>query len=218
MAINLVSIQNTESSKGFTLVELMVSLILGTIIISAIYFAFQAQQRVQLNQNEVAETQQNTRAVIETMTRDIQMAGYDPEQSGNFGISKADDTELVLTKDMTENGSVDSDAKETISFRFNPDKSRLYRDNDDGNGEQAIADNIEEIEFNYLDAAESETSNLSSIRSIEISVLARAGREDLKFTNTITYTSAGNTTWGPYDDHYRRRLVTAVVHCRNMGL
>ncbi len=216
-----------HSDQGFTLIEMLISLLIGTILVSAIYAAFQAQQRVLLVQNGVVETQQNARAIIETVTRDVQMAGYDPELSGLFGITKAGLTELTITKDTTGDGSLTSGEKETVAYTFDAesngeasdsDGDSFYRDNDDDNGSLAVADNIQAIEFIYLDENENETSILSNIRSVQISILARTSREDYRFTNNETYTSAGDKTWGPYGDHYRRRLITALVHCRNMGL
>lgn len=242
MAIVLNLPKGYKCQQGVTLVELIVALSIGVMLLGAIYSTFLGQQRIQISQNEVVETQQNIRAVIELMTRDIQMAGYDPTESGSAGITTADVGALVLTKDLTGDGIISGSSDfETVQFGFNgsdsnsdgipndvdgdgfSDGATFYRNNGDGNGFQPIADNIQAIEFIYLDENEEKTSSKAEIRYIQITILARAGQKDIEFTNSATYTTAGGQTWGPFGDganpdHYRKRMLTAVVHCRNMGM
>jgi type IV pilus assembly protein PilW len=87
-------------------------------------------------------------------------------------------------------------------------------------GYKPFADNIQAFEFVYLDAAGNATTTLADIRSIRISILARAARPDRDFTNGMTYTPASGVAnnWGPYNDSFRRRLLITRVNCRNLGL
>lgn len=108
-------------------------------------------------------------------------------------------------------------------------------------GYKSIAENIQAIEFRYLDASGANLgdpsgtvpqNSLANIRSIQISILARAGRADRQFTNASVYCPASNpyngtpgqctntsaTSWGPYNDNFRRLLLITTVNCRNMGL
>jgi type IV pilus assembly protein PilW len=92
-------------------------------------------------------------------------------------------------------------------------------------GRKVVAENISQLEFQYLDENGNVTATLANIRSIQISLLAVAGRPDQNFTNTMTYYPASNPTenplgtkWGPFNDNLRRRLLITTVQCRNLGL
>ncbi|MBU0462919.1 MAG: PilW family protein, partial [Proteobacteria bacterium] len=86
---------------------------------------------------------------------------------------------------------------------------------------QPVSENIQALEFFYKLVDESQTltpPDPTLIRSIRITMLARGDRADQKFVNTHTYTTPGGQNWGPYNDNFRRRLLTTTVKCRNLGL
>ena len=64
------------SEAGFTLIEVMTAMVILAIAMTAAYATFQFQHASFTVQNRVAETQQNLRAVLEVMGRDIRLAGY----------------------------------------------------------------------------------------------------------------------------------------------
>ncbi len=72
--------------SGFTLVELMITLLISGVIILAIYSAHSTQNRVFIAQEAVAEMQQNIRTGLAVMSRDIRMAGYDLTAKANAGF------------------------------------------------------------------------------------------------------------------------------------
>jgi type II secretory pathway pseudopilin PulG len=61
---------------GLTLIELMVALAICFIVIGAVYRAFISQQRTYAIQDQVAEAQQNARAAMTILMRDLWMAGH----------------------------------------------------------------------------------------------------------------------------------------------
>ena len=65
-----------DPRAGFTLIEVMVALAIMAIASAAAFAAFELQQRSYLVQMRVAEMQQNLRAAIEVLSRDLRMAGY----------------------------------------------------------------------------------------------------------------------------------------------
>jgi prepilin-type N-terminal cleavage/methylation domain-containing protein len=65
-----------KDTNGFTLLEVLVAVAIGLVVITAIYMTFNSQQDSYAAQTQVSATQQNLRAAINRMTRDIQMAGY----------------------------------------------------------------------------------------------------------------------------------------------
>lgn len=232
--------------RGFTLVELMITVAISGIITAAIYSAYIAQQRTYLAQEQVAEMQQNIRAAIGMMEREIRMAGYDPNDDAGAGITIASAGRIGFTQDITNStgtasegdGSLDG-PNENITFGFSnthdsgpdgiADAGVAPLGRDTGGGFQPIAENIQAIEFYYTmkdGTATTAPATLADIRSVQVSILARAGQPDRNFTNTMTYTPASGTPWdlngaaagNAANDNFRRRLLITTVQCRNLGL
>ncbi|HET6178071.1 MAG TPA: prepilin-type N-terminal cleavage/methylation domain-containing protein [Candidatus Sulfotelmatobacter sp.] len=63
------------SGRGFTLLELMVSMALGLIVMAAMASLFKTGMNSTMLVTQRAETQQNMRAAIDLMVKDISMAG-----------------------------------------------------------------------------------------------------------------------------------------------
>ncbi len=66
----------SSAEGGFTLVELMVSLVLTSVMFSAMLVAFQAQNTINTVELDVIETQQNARMAMTSLGTDIRQAGY----------------------------------------------------------------------------------------------------------------------------------------------
>lgn len=79
----------------------------------------------------------------------------------------------------------------------------LMRDENLGDGPQPQADNIEDLEFTYLDANENPTVNPLDIRIIRVMLGARTERQDPDLNN---------------GDGFRRRQIASNIHLRNMGI
>lgn len=61
---------------GFTLIEILIVLAMFGIVMGALYSLYVTHQRSAYTQDEVAEVQQNLRLAMDSITRDIQMAGF----------------------------------------------------------------------------------------------------------------------------------------------
>lgn len=224
-----------KGSRGFTLIELMLTMLISGIIVAAIYSAYMAQQRTYLAQEQVAEMQQNIRAGLDIMIRELRMAGYDPDSTGGAGITTANANQIIIAMvaddDGIDNDNADNDNDSSTGADEPGELKTIQYDlyvNTDGvtclgrkvgsANRQAVALHFDGIEFSYLDSADAVTTVLADIRSIQLSLLARAGQPDRKFTNSMTYTTASGNSWGPYGDNFRRRLLITTVNCRNMGL
>jgi prepilin-type N-terminal cleavage/methylation domain-containing protein len=66
----------TRPDSGFTLVELLVAIALGLVILAGVYQTFRTQHDSYIVQDQVAAMQQNLRAAMYLITRDLQMAGW----------------------------------------------------------------------------------------------------------------------------------------------
>lgn len=197
--------------RGFTLIELLITMLISGIVIASIYSAFQSQQNSYIAQDQVAEMQQNIRAGLDMMTREIKIAGYDSTGKAGAALVAITASSINFTMDLNEDDDV-VDSGENITYALDTVDKEITRNT------QPIAQNIEELEFVYLDEDDAVTADVEEVRSVVISILARAGGSDANFLNSKQYVSFSGTIWGPYNDYLRRRLLIQRVNCRNMGL
>jgi len=61
------------TNKGFTLLELLMVMIVSSIILSGVISTYMVQQKAYLTQEELTAVQQNLRAGIYMLERDIRM-------------------------------------------------------------------------------------------------------------------------------------------------
>jgi len=160
--------QSANLQHGFTLVELLVAMAMAVIVMAALYSTFKSQQDSYVNQEVVAEMQQNLRAALYMMARDIRIAGYDPTELADAGIVSAGPHSINFTFDINDgidndaDGTVDeidepiindgdvNDANENITYSLDTtdaDNPRLVRNA--GGGDQPVADYIDAVGFAY---------------------------------------------------------------------
>ncbi len=150
-----------RKSSGFTMIELMISLAIFLVAMTSIYQLYHSQQNAYVRQDMVSELQQQMRAAVFFLNRDIQWAGaarFDLEEHDRvtsdadinvldgdvklgFGDISAsgyvtDNHEMVFTADRNFDGNFDNtigedDVGEIVRFALNND--------DDGDG---ISDGI----------------------------------------------------------------------------
>ena len=91
----------TKEDRGFTLIELLVAMALGLVVLGAVLKVFVSQNRTNAGQQEVACAQQNVRAAMDLIARDIRGAGYNPTDAGSFdGILAAGATYIRIQSDL----------------------------------------------------------------------------------------------------------------------
>jgi len=220
-----------NNHKGFTLIELLVAMTVGLVVMAGVSMTFRSQQKSYLLQEQVAGMQQNLRAAMYHMEREIRMAGCDPNQTVDAQFVTANATSITFTQDLrgdTEGSQPDGDTddpNENITYYLNGDE--LRRNDLNGIGDQVIADNISALNFVYLnqagtridDGAGNVTTSILQIRSVEITLLARTGRGDRGFQNNTVYTNRpGDNIFVATGDNFRRKLLTTCITCRNLGL
>ena len=73
--------------RGVTLIELMIALVISAILVGGTYSIFISQQRSYNLQDQIVGTQQDARAALTIMTKDIRMAGFliEPEGFNVYG-------------------------------------------------------------------------------------------------------------------------------------
>ena len=209
------------SNKGVTLIELMIAMTIFLLVLGAIYSTFQSQHKSYLMQEEVAAMQQNMRTAMFYMTKEIRMLGCDPTGNAGAGIVTANGDSISFTEDIRG----DTDGSDPDGATNDPNESIAYALSDNnlvrntGGGNQVVAENIDVLDFVYLDADGNTTATLTDIRSVEITIVARTGRA-LRVTkdNNLYYNQQGTQILGAQNDNFSRKSMTTFIKCRNLGI
>jgi type IV pilus assembly protein PilW len=216
-----------NNKKAFTLIELLVAVAISGVVMAGIYSAYYSQQKSYITQEQVAAMQQNLRAAMSIMQREIRMAGCDPSGTAQTGIKTANTNSIRFTLDITDDtgtGNPDGDAGDinediTYSLYTADGIQKLGRKSPSTAINQPVAENIDALNFVYLDANGATTPTLANIRSVQITLVARTGRRDPGYTNNTSYQNhQSSTIYTAPNDSFRRMLLTAEVKCRNLGL
>jgi type IV pilus assembly protein PilW len=205
-------ISKQDNNKGFTLIELLVAMAISGIVMAGVYSVYYSQQKSYIAQEQIAVMQQNLRAAMLFMEREIRMAGCDP---GGDAIDFADwdisGSSFTFTLDIhdgvdndgdgrvdedDEMGNVDGatdDTNEEITYSlYTSDGIQKLGRNAGTN--QPVAENIISLNFTYLDGDNNVTTSASAVRSVEITLEVAT------------------------EDSARSRTFTTNIKCRNMGL
>jgi len=219
--------------KGFTLIELLVVMAISGVVMAGIYQVYFSQQKSYMVQERVVAMQQNLRAAMFFMEREIRMAGCDPKDSANAGITTANSNRIDFTEDIRGKNIGDdsdgdtNDANESISYALiDGDNDGQIDDlgRDTGSGYYLLAENIEVIDFVYLNAASAVIANpnssLGAIRTVQITLVAKTAQAERGYTDTDPYYNqqGGAPILPAQNDNFRRKLLTTTINCRNLGL
>ncbi len=234
-------IATSINKDGFTLTELLIAMAIAGIVMAGVYSAYSSQQRSYIAQEQVAAVQQNLRVAMYFMEREIRMAGCDPKGSAGAGIRTASPNSIRITMDITggETDGLDNDGDSNIDEAdeanfgdgdtndVNEDVTYSLYTSDGiqklgrkkpSTYNQPVAENIDALNLVYLDKDENPTITLAEIRSVQITLVARTARGNRGFKDTAVYINQqGAAVLGPKNDHFRRKLLTTQVCCRNLA-
>ncbi|MGA1790810.1 MAG: PilW family protein [bacterium] len=136
---------------GFTLVELLLALFISAVMAAAIFNFFIAQNKSYSVQEQVSEIQQNVRAAVNLMVKEIRMAGYDPTENAGAGIITANPDLMTFTMDLNSDANC-HDYNEYITYSlYTPADGikKLGRKGKQGENNSPVAENVEAIGFAY---------------------------------------------------------------------
>ncbi len=201
-----------RENSGLTVVELMITLLIGTLLLGALFQTFLGQQKAYAVQEQVVDTQQNARAAIDQMTSEIRMAGYRRDILTSLGNINGFTQLITPLNNANYVGHNDDQitiiiADKAITYKLQPDSNGpiLVRDENTGAGGQLMAENVENLQLRYTlsDGTVTDSpANPGAIRMVQVTVTARARMADPDLGA----------------DGYRRRELTTRIQVRNLGL
>jgi type IV pilus assembly protein PilW len=100
-----------KGNQGFTLTELVIALAVGGIVTAAVFSTYRAQQDTYVAQEEIAIMQQNLRAAVFYIEREIRLAGCNPTEIAASGFFEASSDRLRFAMDISggESDGYDND-------------------------------------------------------------------------------------------------------------
>jgi len=101
MATNYMNMSNLSKQKGLSLIELMISLVVGLFLIAGLITSFITTKNSDRTRNAVSEMDANASFIFETMRKSISHAGYvsiDPVIQGVSGFHTSGDVEAAVQK------------------------------------------------------------------------------------------------------------------------
>jgi type IV pilus assembly protein PilW len=175
---------SVNTSRGLTLIELMIALSIGMIILGALTSTFILQRKAYNTQEQIIEMTQIARAAMDMIDREVRMAGYfnpanpmqrDSSSNPHFVGIPNTIARLEILSDLTEDGETDGE-NEKIIYTFDSAKKMIRRNT--GGGAQPFAENIQAFTFLYFDADDNPAATDAAIRKIRITITARTVKPD----------------------------------------
>jgi prepilin-type N-terminal cleavage/methylation domain-containing protein len=140
--------------KGFTLVELLISLAVGVIVLAAVYAAVNMGQKSTVNTERKVYAHQDARAALDMMSMEIQMASYNPRPdlappttfwvapatctaSANQtyrGIQGATNSSISVEMNLDASNAIGDNPNEVITYTYDALNQYIIRSTDCGAG------------------------------------------------------------------------------------
>ena len=187
-----------SNKKGFTAIEMLVSLALLSLTLGSIYSLYMSFVQQCTSESVKINVQQRVRSGLDMMIRDIRMAGLDPDATGDFGVVAATSQRIQFTLDRDMDGELDdadiSDGIdepdiEHIAYEWDgSDAISLMLYKADGTLElsEQVVTNVTGLTFAYYDANNAATSVLDDIRTVDIQMtIQRPSGTDGQITRTL---------------------------------
>lgn len=176
-----------KNNAAFTLIELLVAMGIGMALMAAVATTFITQTKYLNAQEQINEMQQNARAAIDLMAREIKMAGYNPSGASFTGMD-LDSTKIRIRADLDGDGNP-SGGDEDITYEFDNSNKLITRNT------VALAENIDSFTFSYHKADGSTAAVASDIRQLRLNITAKTAKPDPNYSQNNGYRTYQLTAW-----------------------
>ncbi len=189
----------TVDSRGFTLIELMIALFIGLFLVAGVVTMVDFSTRTYRAQERVADAQQDARAALEIMARDIRMAGFSPQSFlSNAGeqpailTSTADTIRIVADLDLS--GAIEVDTEEDITYTLSGGVlSRITQGPSAANPPSPLMSNVSSMTIEYFNYSDGTWSAASTDGTVAVRITLQCQGRDASggtFQRTLSTTVA----------------------------
>ncbi len=197
-----------KKPQGFSLVELMIAMLVGMVVLGSLYNLFTVQGKLLGNQGMAVEMQQNARMAMDMMTREMRLAGFNPTATLSkcagtlpsslastpcVGMLNAADTVVKFNMDVSDEDGATDGPNETITYGLYTSTAGgvsvkcLGRKTTNDSSYQPVVENIDSLTFTYLNSAGSAAATIDTIRSIQVTVVAKTAKADPSYPTNMGY-------------------------------
>lgn len=139
-------------SRGFTLTEVLIAMLLMLVVTAAMFSAYRFQMFALKGQDVQLEMQEAARGIVDVMTREIRLAGYDPTCAKTFaGIADARPQLLQLKFDSNEDGAIG--AGESVTYAYDATAGEIQRNVNGTSSSLVSGMPLNALAFIYYDAS-----------------------------------------------------------------
>jgi len=231
--------------SAYTLTELLVATAVGSIVMAMAFSSFSVINQKYQKYSDLSNLHRSSTQVLNIITRDLRMAGYQDLDTVNGLITLAITTE----NDDSDIGAdaitivYDTDAQNRIKVKYyllpcqdagqctEEGRYRLYKTKwSKVNGswqmsadyeQQAVVDYIDDLQFQYnMTNGDSkntiESDEIKNVRSIDVSILMRTARKHKKDDGNYIHELEDNDT--TLEGGYIRETFSTTAYTRNLEL
>ncbi len=215
--------------RGFTLVELLISIALGATILLATTQLFVEGRDSFQYQSQWRELHERGRHLMQFFTAELRKAGYPKSTfsgtpltaTNNDGDSQSD----TLTISYDNAADCAGSSSTTITYLLDGDDLRCNGNGDASPTPQTLTSYIEGLQFRYGVDTDTDgsidryltadaVSDWEQVHTITIAVLLRSERAVRQEIDNATHTLL-ETDHGPFNDYYLRKSYQTTVQLRN---
>lgn len=133
-----------KSERGFTLAEVMVAMIIGVLVLMAIYTAVHTAQRSTAGIERKVSAQQDARTALDLIEMEVRMASFNPNFANSMwidpaicapaanqtwqGIRNATANSITIEMDINDSSTVGDIANEIITYSYDTVNLSITRD------------------------------------------------------------------------------------------
>lgn len=186
----------TGSVAGFTIIELLIAIALGLVILAGLFRTFKVQHDSYVVQDQVSAMQQNLRAAMYLITRDLQMAGYytnfdrtarqmdwnDLDGDNNPDTNMETGRPLIFAVNNASGVDIKTDTDVIVIVKASREEGRLL-----GIGEGASTSNISLSSWNLDSEAGDDLNRLAGTKKYGVLV-----KNDLNYAELFHLDTSGN--------------------------
>jgi len=147
---NLHRIRSLSRDDGFTLVEMMMTLLIFGVVLGVISNVFFTTQGMYSRTSTRAAQQMSSRAGMTVMVEEIRHAGADPENTGLSGLMSATIDTVRIRAELNDTPGIQTaEPSEDVTYFWDDTAMIIMRDN--GTGPQPMIENVTDFQLTYFD-------------------------------------------------------------------
>lgn len=211
---------NFLTMRGFTLVELIVTILVASLVLMAAVSSFIVQNKVSAIQTATSDVQISGQVALDLLERDIRMAGYgvgtvrgistqDNASSGDALRSVGTDAVQIQYSTATPAAGTRGTRNFNYYIAKTGEGGLVRQDSLPGGTTDTIASNVEDMQISVVDDA------TTGAKQVTVSLLVKSAAMDPNYTTAPPVIGNGIVRAA---DNYRRRVYTTTISPRNYGL